>query len=42
MKKSYAGKISGRGTEYVSALFPKKAGKSPKVIKGGDLRQGKK
>lgn len=41
MKKSYAGKINGRGTESVSALFPKTAGKQPKVKTGTDLRVGK-
>lgn len=39
--KSYAGKINGRGTECVSALFPKNGGKQPKVKTGTDLRTGK-
>lgn len=39
--KSYAGKIKGRGTEVVSAIYPKDGGKQPKVKTGTDLRTGK-
>ena len=42
MKDSYAGKVKGAGAQLVQA--PLKAGKvkNAAVLKGGDLRSGKK
>jgi len=36
--KTYAGKIKNTGSQAVSALFPGKAAKKNKVVKGEDLR----
>ena len=34
----YAGRVTNKGAQYVEAPFAQKRGKSPKIIKGGDLR----
>lgn len=36
--KGYEGRISNKGSQEVSAVFPTEKPKSPKVIIGGDLR----
>ncbi|MBQ4649885.1 MAG: hypothetical protein IJB73_04210 [Firmicutes bacterium] len=41
MKKTYAGKISGKGSQIVEPVFKSEKGKSGKVTKGDDLRTGK-
>ena len=42
MKKSYAGKISNKGSQVVEPVFKSEKGKSGKVTKNdGDLRSGK-
>lgn len=38
MKKSYAGKISNKGSQKVDALFPQTKGKSGVKKTGDDLR----
>lgn len=41
MAKTYAGKISNKGTQEVKAIFPTEKGKSGKVTRGEDLRSKK-
>lgn len=38
----YAGKVSSRGGQVVKAVYPAAGGKSGKVSRGEDLRDGKK
>lgn len=42
MTKSYAGKIKNQGAQEVKAIYPAEHKKGSKVVKGGDLRTGKK
>lgn len=41
MAKTYAGKISNKGSQEVKAIFPTEKGKNGKVTKGEDLRSKK-
>ena len=36
--EDYKGKISNKGVQEVKAVYKTPAGKSPKVVSGGDLR----
>ncbi len=38
----YAGKISNQGGQVVQPVYPQKSGKTGKVVRGEDLRTGRK